>query len=331
MISIRGAITVDSNTAQNIINDTIILLKEIININKLDKSKIISIIFTASDDLNKAYPAIAARYLSLNSSSLICLNEMKVENSLGRCIRILMLYNGDIENKKDVYLKEAIILRKDLLSEKVITIAIDGPTGSGKSTVAKIISDKLKINYVDTGAMYRALTKKVIDNNIDPKDEKAVVALMKRTDIDYFENHIFLDSLVVDDDIRNRDIDNNVSDVCKYKGVRDIILNILRNISSKRSVIMDGRDVGTSILPDCKNKFFLTASVDKRSERRYKEYKSKGMHVNIDDIKNDLIRRDQIDSTREISPLKMAEDATLIDSDDLTVENVVKKIIERLK
>lgn len=325
MIAIRGAIDAQ-NTASSIINQSKILLEEIIRTNKLDKKEIKCILFTATQDIDKAYPALAARYIGLNDTALICLNEMLVEGQMQGVIRTTVFYNDDI-NKTDIYLGKTKSLRKDKYMDNNIKIAIDGPTSAGKSTIAKLLAQKLKINYVDTGSMYRALTLKVLNNNIDPKSEEDVTSIADKTKIDYFENHIFLDGLCVDDKIRNELIDKNVSYVCQYRDVRKRLVSLQKEIASKSSVIMDGRDIGTVVLKDANYKFFLTASADVRAKRRYKEYIEKGLEVNFEDIKNDLIRRDDYDSHREVDPLVKASDAIEVNTDDKNIEETVELML----
>ena len=325
MVVIRGAVGAQ-NTANSIINQSIILLKEIIRENNLDLNKIKCILFTATQDIDKAYPALAARYIGLNSAALICLNEMYVEEQMQGVIRTSVFYDDDI-NKTDIYLGKKKALRKDKYMDKNLKIAIDGPTSAGKSTIAKLLAKKLNINYVDTGSMYRALTLKVLNNNLDPKSEEDVAALAEETKIDYFENHIFLDGLCVDDKIRNELIDKNVSYVCQYRDVRKRLVDLQREIASKSSVIMDGRDIGTVVLKNANYKFFLTASADVRAKRRYKEYIEKGLEVNFDEIKNDLIRRDDYDSHREIDPLAKAIDAIEINTDDKNIDETVELML----
>ena len=325
MVVIRGAVDAQ-NTASSIINQSKILLEEIINVNNLDKKEIKCVLFTVTQDLNKAYPALAARYIGLNDTALICINEMLVEGQMLGVIRLSVFYNKDID-KKDVYMGKTQTLRKDKYMSNNIKVAIDGPTSAGKSTIAKLLAGKLKINYVDTGSMYRALTLKVLNNNINPKSEEDVVALAEKTKIDYFENHIFLDGLCVDDKIRNEHIDKNVSYVCQYRDVRKRLVSLQREIASKSSVIMDGRDIGTVVLKDADYKFFLTASADVRTKRRYKEYLEKGLDVNFDDIKKDLIRRDDYDSHREVDPLVKASDAIEVNTDDKNIEETVELML----
>lgn len=211
------------------------------------------------------------------------------------------------------------------------SIAIDGPAGAGKSTVAKLLADKLKVAYVDTGSMYRAFTLKLIDNNIDLKDLKRVIEVLEETSIDFKDSHIYLDGKIVDTEIRDNNISNNVSEVAKIREVRDILVEIQRDIARRKSTVMDGRDIGSNVLKDAKYKFYLTASVEERASRRYKELKLKDDSVSLDSIKNEIQRRDEIDSTREVSPLVMSDDAIEIDSTYENVEETVNRILNLVK
>ncbi|MBU5437597.1 (d)CMP kinase [Tissierella sp. MSJ-40] len=212
-------------------------------------------------------------------------------------------------------------------NEKFV-IAIDGPAGAGKSTIAKEISEKLSIEYIDTGAMYRALTLKAINNNIDPNNEKAIINLMNYTEIDFKNNHIFLDGKNVDKLIRENIVNNNVSYVAKIKEVREGMVKLQQKLAETKSVIMDGRDIGTVVFPKADYKFFLTASVEERAKRRYLELVNKGeKNITYDRIKNEIESRDQIDSTREVSPLRKSPDAYSIDTTSKTISQCVEEII----
>ena len=212
-------------------------------------------------------------------------------------------------------------------NEKFV-VAIDGPAGAGKSTIAKEISEKLSIEYIDTGAMYRALTLKAINNNIDPNNEKAIINLMNYTEIDFKNNHIFLDGKNVDKLIRENIVNNNVSYVAKIKEVREGMVKLQQKLAETKSVIMDGRDIGTVVFPKADYKFFLTASVEERAKRRYQELLNKGeKNITYDQIKNEIESRDQIDSTREVSPLRKSSDAYSIDTTSKTIGQCVEEII----
>ena len=205
-------------------------------------------------------------------------------------------------------------------------IAIDGPSGAGKSTVAKQVSNKLNYEYIDTGAMYRALAYKAYKNNIKISENK-IDDMLLNTKIDYFNNNIFLDNENVEDFIRSENISILASEISMLKNVRTKMVDLQRQIAKNKNIIMDGRDIGTIVFPNADLKFFITASVEKRAKRRYNELKLKGLNVLYDDILSDIKTRDENDSNREISPLKMAADAILIDTPDMKIEEVVNKII----
>ncbi|MDR7869982.1 MAG: (d)CMP kinase [Tissierellaceae bacterium] len=208
------------------------------------------------------------------------------------------------------------------------SIAIDGPSASGKSTIAQSVSKKLNIEYIDTGAMYRAITYKVLKNNIDPLNEQSIINVLKITDIDFINNSIYLDGIKVDNEIRENIVSNNVSYIAKIKEVREELVRYQRNMAKSKSVIMDGRDIGTVVLPNADYKFFLTASVEERASRRYKELLDRGeKHISLDSIIIDIVKRDEIDSNREISPLVQAKDAYLLDTTNKSIDESVDYII----
>lgn len=216
-----------------------------------------------------------------------------------------------------------------MIGNKTISIAVDGPAGAGKSTIAKKIANKLNIEYIDTGAMYRALTLKVLNLGLNPEDEGQVLSILDDTKIDFNNNSIFLDDVCVDDEIRENTISKNVSYIAKIEKVRERLVEMQQVISKSKSVIMDGRDIGTVVLRDADFKFYLIASVDERANRRYKELLEKGTEdsISLQAIKLEIERRDYIDSNREISPLKKADDAIEIDTTALTIEESVDSII----
>lgn len=209
-------------------------------------------------------------------------------------------------------------------------IAIDGPSGTGKSTTAKALAKKLSFIYIDTGAMYRAVGLYCYRNGIDIEDEKNVIKSLKNIDIDIFYNdgvqEIKLNGEIVSKEIRENHISHCASVVSTYKKVRETLVDFQRKLAKKNSVIMDGRDIGTVVLPDAELKIYLTASNDVRAERRYKELIEKGQDVKLEDIKKELAERDYRDSHRDNSPLMKASDAIEVDTSDLTPEEVVDKI-----
>ncbi len=214
---------------------------------------------------------------------------------------------------------------------KNLVIAIDGPAGAGKSTISKKISEKLGINYIDTGAMYRAITYKCLKEKIDTLDEENVIKICENAQVDFKDNQIYLDGKCVNDEIRQQDVSANVSNVAKIARVREIMAKKQREIGLRSDVILDGRDIGTCIFPDSKYKFYLNASAEERGKRRYLELKEKGLDVVLDDIIKDIEKRDHIDSTRKVAPLSKAKDAIEIDSTNMTIDQVVEYVIEKVK
>ncbi len=212
-----------------------------------------------------------------------------------------------------------------------LVIAIDGPAGAGKSTISKLIAKNLGINYIDTGAMYRAITYKCIKENIDVNDIQRVVDLCSRTDVDFVDNNIYLDGQRLDEEIRTLQVSSRVSDVAKIPQVREFLLEKQREIGKRSDVILDGRDVGTHIFPDAKYKFFLNASAQERGRRRYQELIDKGQSVALEEIIEDIKKRDYIDSTREVAPLLKADDAIEVDTTSMTIDQVVTYISDMVR
>ena len=210
-------------------------------------------------------------------------------------------------------------------------IAVDGPAGAGKSTISKLIAKKLNINYIDTGAMYRAVTYKCLSEGIDVKNEEAVIEIAKRTDIDFRDNNVYLDSKVVNEEIRTREVSANVSDVAKIKEVRYLMVDVQREIGTRNDVILDGRDIGSYVFPNADYKFFLVATPEERGRRRYKELCEKGFEGTLEEIIKDIEKRDEIDSNREFAPLKKADDAIEIDTTGLGIDEVVEAVVSKIK
>lgn len=215
---------------------------------------------------------------------------------------------------------------------KTFNIAIDGPAGAGKSTVAKAVAKELGFVYVDTGAMYRAIALHMLNNEVDIMNEAAVSELCKNImiNIEYRDGaqHVFLFWEDVTTDIRKEEVGKAASVVSTYPVVRQTLLNLQKELAWKEDVVMDGRDIGTCVLPDAQIKVYLTASVKTRALRRYKELIEKGQKVELSEIEKDIEDRDYRDMHREIAPLKVADDAIVIDSSDMTIDEVVDMIYE---
>lgn len=209
-------------------------------------------------------------------------------------------------------------------------VAIDGPASAGKSTIAKILATKLNFVYVDTGAMYRTITLAAKKNGIAYNDEEKIKKLLSQTEIRFEPGtpvqRVFLNDTDVTDEIRSAEVTNNVSVVASFADVRSNLVNRQREIANSNSVIMDGRDIGTTVLPEADIKIFLVASVDERAQRRYKENVAKGMTTDLETLKHEIEARDYKDSHRQISPLTQAQDAILVDTTGQSIDEVVSKI-----
>ena len=211
-----------------------------------------------------------------------------------------------------------------------LVIAVDGPAGAGKSTIAKLIAEKLNINYIDTGAMYRAITYKCLQNNVDISNEEEVINIARNCEIDFKDNNIYLNGDILKDEIRTMEVSNNVSNVAKIKEVRYLMVDVQRNIGKVSSVILDGRDIGSYVFPNADYKFFLVATPEERGKRRYKELVNKGYDVNLEEIINGIIKRDEIDSNREFAPLVKAEDAIEIDTTGKSINEVAQYVLSKI-
>lgn len=218
---------------------------------------------------------------------------------------------------------------------KKISIAIDGPAGAGKSTVAKIVADRLSYIYIDTGAMYRAFTYKAIKENLNIRSEEDLVRILKETSIELKKaggkQLVLLDGKDVTKEIRGPKVTNSVSVVAAHKLIRDDMVARQKTLGTAGGVVMDGRDIGTNVLPHSELKIFLLASADIRAERRHKENIEKGYPSDLAKIKSDILIRDKQDTERKVSPLRKAKDAIEIDTSFLSVDEVVSRIIHLAK
>ncbi|HHQ4319727.1 (d)CMP kinase [Clostridium perfringens] len=209
---------------------------------------------------------------------------------------------------------------------ELITVAIDGPAGAGKSTIAKIIGEKFNLMYINTGSMYRAVTLKALENNISANEVDKLLVMIDGMDMHFENDELILNGENINSLITMPNISKNVSAYASIREVRERLVNLMRKMALKYSVIMDGRDIGTVVLKDANFKFFLTASPEERADRRYKELMEKGVEVNYDEILQDIIKRDYLDSNREVDPLRKAGDAIEIDTTGIGIMGVVEKI-----
>ena len=216
-----------------------------------------------------------------------------------------------------------------------MNIAIDGPAGAGKSTIAKKVAKEMGFIYVDTGAMYRAMALYILQHGIDEKNEQAIAAVCDDIDValryEAGEQRVLLCGEDVSKEIRREEVGNMASVTSVYGCVRKKLVSLQQQLAAKEDVIMDGRDIGTCVLPQAPLKIYLTASVETRAKRRYKELCEKNVTCDLAEIMNDIEDRDYRDMHREISPLKQAEDAVLVDSSDMTIDEVVTTIITLVK
>lgn len=215
------------------------------------------------------------------------------------------------------------------------SIAIDGPAGAGKSTIAKLLAEKMNYIYVDTGAMYRAMAVYFSQNHVNPEDEREINAAVLNVDItiEYIDGvqQVILNGDNITSLLRTEETGKMASKTSKYASVRTKLVDLQRKLAARADVIMDGRDIGTTVLPDAFVKIYLTASSDARARRRYDELTAKGAACDFDEIKTDIENRDAQDMNREISPLRQAQDAVLVDTSELSIEEVVDTITEMIE
>ena len=211
-------------------------------------------------------------------------------------------------------------------------IAIDGPSGSGKTTIAKLIAKEFGFNYLDTGALYRAVALALSSNGIKPEDsDDKLRDIISKNHITFSNGRVFLNGRDVSEDIRSAEIDHYSSVFSARKVVRDFLLHAQRDAALNSDLVVEGRDTTTVVFPDAKKKIFLDASVEERAKRRYLQFRGKGIDISIDESRRNIIDRDKRDSSRDIAPLKIAPGALLVDSSDLSIEQVTKKILDFIR
>ena len=212
--------------------------------------------------------------------------------------------------------------------KEIYRVAIDGPSGAGKSTIAKAVASALNIDYIDTGAMYRAVGYKMKKEGVDPADLPAVQAMLDATQIDFRSGDIYLDEEVVNDQIRTPEMSMMASVCSQIPAVREKLVEIQRGMGMRKSVIMDGRDIGTNVLKDAEYKIYLTASAEERARRRFLELQAKGENQSFEEVLQDIRDRDHNDMTRELNPLRKAEDAIEPDTTGLNIDQVVEEVLK---
>ena len=216
------------------------------------------------------------------------------------------------------------------MADRIFRIAIDGPSGAGKSTIAKAVARRLGIDYIDTGAMYRAIGLKMLSQGLAMEDSQALLDMLAEPEIDFAGGRVILDGQAVDSLIRTPEVSKAASDCSALAPVRSKLVELQRKMGKTKSVIMDGRDIGTNVLTDAEYKYFLTASPEERALRRYKEMQEKGQESDYDKVLAQIIERDHNDSTRALNPLRKAEDAEEIDSTHMTIDQVVDYICSQV-
>lgn len=332
MTVIRGATTIPGDEPEEIKKAVKELLDQTVSRNSLNRDEILSIVFSSTSDIHSYYPAKAAREAGYSSSPLFSSQEPDIEGGLPLCIRVMLFVERNIE-PHHVYLRGARVLRKDIAAK--INIAIDGPAGSGKSTMAKALAKSMNILYLDTGAMYRACALRALTRGADLEDEASVIDSMRDLSLEIkYEDGAqvtILDGEDVSERIRKPEVSMAASTVSKYPAVRLKMVEKQREIADRMSCVLDGRDIGTFVLPEADFKFFLTAEPAVRAKRRYDELKAKGYPVDLKELEAEIVRRDEQDSSRAFAPLKQAEDAVLIDTSRMTPDEVLEELKRRIQ
>lgn len=332
MTVIRGATTISQDNPDEIRAAVAELLNQIESRNSLKRDEILSMVFSSTSDIHSFYPAKAAREAGFVSCSLFSAQEPEIDGGLALCIRVMIFVEKNI-TPRHVYLRGARVLRKDLVQK--YNIAIDGPAGSGKSTVAKLLANDCHILYLDTGAMYRACALAALRAGIDVADEVQVCELMRDLALSVVYRDGVQHTLLADEDVsallRSPEVSMAASTISRHPSVRLKMVEKQREIAGKMSCVLDGRDIGTFVLPDADFKFYLTASPEVRAKRRYDEMVARGEQVDFEALKRDIAARDEQDSTRALAPLKKADDAILIDTSDMTVDEVLDTLKRKMQ
>lgn len=331
---IRGATTVDKDGKKEICDAVKDLLDEVFSVNALKKEEVRCFVFSLTTDIHSFHPAKAARECGYDFAPLFACLEPEIDGGLALCIRLMLFIETEGGKPlKHVYRKGAKVLRKDI--SEIFNVALDGPAGSGKSTIAKALAHDYNILYLDTGAMYRACALKALRLGVDTKDGKAVEKILPVLDVNVEysggKQHTLLDGEDVSLAIRENAVSMAASNISAHLAVREKMVELQRKIARSMSCVIDGRDIGTVVLPDAKFKFFVVADSKVRAERRYQELLSRGQAVDFEVLHAEIVRRDKQDSEREFAPLRQAEDAVLVDTSSMTVEEVVAFIKSKIQ
>ncbi len=326
MTIIRGATTIKNDHKEEILDAVKSLLDEIFFQNNLTKEEVKGFLFSLTSDIHSFHPAKAARECGYDFAPLFACVEPDISGGLARCIRLMLFCDFICDRKaQHVYQKEAKGLRKDIT--EIFNVALDGPAGSGKSTIAKALARDYNILYLDTGAMYRACGLKALRLGIDVKDAGAVGAMLNSLDVkvEYRDGvqHTLLDGEDVSTAIRENPVSMAASHVSAHPVVREKLVEMQRNIARQMSCVLDGRDIGSVVLPFAKFKFFVTARSEVRAKRRYDELVARGQTVDFEALHAEIIQRDKQDSERKFAPLKKADDAIELDTSDMSIEEVL--------
>ena len=332
MTIIRGATTIERDTKEEFSLAVKTLLDEVFTVNCLQKKDVKGFVFSLTSDIHSYHPAKAARECGYDFAPLFATLEPDIQGGLKRCIRLLLLTEVEY-SVKHIYQKGAKVLRKDI--SEIMNIALDGPAGSGKSTIAKILANDYNILYLDTGAMYRACGLKALRLGIDYKDGKAIEKMLPSLDVKVeYKNgkqHTILDGEDVSLAIRENAVSMAASGISAHACVREKMVEMQREIAKGMSCVLDGRDIGSVVLPQAKYKFFVTADSRVRAQRRLQELSAHGEDVDFEKLHEEIIMRDKQDSEREFSPLLCAEDAICVDTSHMSIEeavSVIKGIIQ---
>ena len=329
MTILRGATTIKKDCKEEISVAVKQMLDEIFSVNQLKKEEICGFLFSLTTDIHSYHPAKAARECGYDYAPLFAAVEPQIDGGLKLCIR-LMLFTELADNRmvKHVYQNGASVLRKDISG--IYNIALDGPAGSGKSTVAKALAKDYNILYLDTGAMYRACGLKALRLGISPKDRESVEKILPvlNVKVEYKDGaqHTILDGEDVSSAIRENAVSMAASDISAHPAVRIKMVEMQREIAHSMSCVLDGRDIGSTVLPDAKFKFFITADSKVRAMRRFKELSERGETVDFDKLHAEIVARDKQDSEREFSPLVCAKDAIVVDTSNMDIDAVLATI-----